>query len=708
MINDKKKNVWSIIGAFLFALIVIGATYAYLAAEHGTGKEVDINTTTGTTDSLKFEVEKDIEIEASLENFSEGDGNVSDGTSATATLKANNSTNHAKYGYNVYFNVTQNEFTYTTTNKNAELLLQVTLPTGETLKSIEGLNYVTSGGVSGFDITEMQGLITIASNYEIETRDEKIDEWHIDLVLVNLNSDQSANVGKEYTGQVLIQKSEKQSTQATLMSKKSNEAIWKHTSTIDSIIIEANNINHTDAEYIYDMSSAQDNSIKAYLVKNSDNDYYTVYINSSNDIMANENMEKWFYNFTKVTLIEGLENIDTKNTTDINSLFQNCYVLTELDLSTFDTSNVTDMSYMFYDCSGLTSLDLSPLDTSNVTNMSDMFDGCSGLVAIDLSTFDTSKVTDMSDMFYQCRKLTNLNLSSFDTHNVTNMQYMFWGCRSLVAIDLSTFDTSNVTNMVGMFASGNSSDHASFTPSKTLVSIKFGEKWNTSNVINMSNMFWGCSGLVTLDISLFDTSNVTTMREMFYGCSGLTELDLSPLDTSNVTNMSEMFVDCSGLTSLDLSKFDTHNVTDISWMFNGCSGLTSLDLSKFDTSNVTDMSYMFYECNALNYLNLSGWNTSNVTNMSYMFRDCSSLTTLDLSGLDTGKVTNMEAMFSGCSGLTSLDMRNADFTKVTRYSYMFYRVPSNINIIVKDADAENFIKTKAGSWPSTGTVTIAG
>ena len=36
---------------------------------------------------------------------------------------------------------------------------------------------------------------------------------------------------------------------------------------------------------------------------------------------------------------------------------------------------------------------------------------------------------------------------------------------------------------------------------------------------------------------------------MFYGCSGLSSIDLSPLDTSNVKNMGDMFYGCHGLSS---------------------------------------------------------------------------------------------------------------------------------------------------------------
>ena len=47
----------------------------------------------------------------------------------------------------------------------------------------------------------------------------------------------------------------------------------------------------------------------------------------------------------------------------------------------------------------------------------------------------------------------------------------------------------------------------------------------TSAVINVTGMtdasflFEGCSGLTSLDVSGFDTSNVTNMVDMFYGCS---------------------------------------------------------------------------------------------------------------------------------------------------------------------------------------------
>ena len=206
---------------------------------------------------------------------------------------------------------------------------------------------------------------------------------------------------------------------------------------------------------------------------------------------------------------------------------------------------------------------------------------------------------------------------------------------------------------------------------RALKQIEGLEYLNTSEVKDMSSMFWGCSALTSLDLKNFNTQNVTDMSVMFSGCSGLPSLDVSHFNTQNVTSMFGMFSSCSGLPSLDLSHFNTQNVTDMGSMFSGCSGLPSLDLSHFNTQNVTDMGYMFWGCSALTSLDLKNFNTQNVTNMRDMFTDCSGLPSLDLSHFNTQNVTDMGGMFSGCSGLTSLDLSHFNTQNVTDMIEMF-------------------------------------
>ena len=86
-------------------------------------------------------------------------------------------------------------------------------------------------------------------------------------------------------------------------------------------------------------------------------------------------------------------------------------------------------------------------------------------------------------------------------------------------------------------------------------------------------------------------------------------------NTSNVTNMSEMFWDCRGLTSLDLSGWDTSKVTTMNQMFKNCVKLETLDLSGWDTSKVTDMNGMFNSCLKLKEIKMIGCSQDTIENI---------------------------------------------------------------------------------------------
>ncbi|EOZ5811079.1 BspA family leucine-rich repeat surface protein [Enterococcus hirae] len=177
-----------------------------------------------------------------------------------------------------------------------------------------------------------------------------------------------------------------------------------------------------------------------------------------------------------LTEIEGLNQLDTSNVTNMREMFKEMSNLTSLDVSSFDTSKVTDMSYMFYR-NGVTSLDVSGFDTSKVTVMSYMFLGMKNITNLDVNGWNTSNVTSMYGMFSGMSSVTSLDVSGFDTCNVTTMREMFREMGNLTSLDLSGFDTSNVTDM--------------------------------------STMFYDMDNLTSLDVSSFDTSKVTTMGSMF-------------------------------------------------------------------------------------------------------------------------------------------------------------------------------------------------
>ena len=107
----------------------------------------------------------------------------------------------------------------------------------------------------------------------------------------------------------------------------------------------------------------------------------------------------WFYEFSALKTIDGIENLNTEEVTNMYYMFFGCSSLTSLDLSSFNTAKVSNMGGMFFDCSKLNSLDLSSFNTDKVTNMNSMFSGCSGLTSLDVSSFNTAEVTNMPYMF---------------------------------------------------------------------------------------------------------------------------------------------------------------------------------------------------------------------------------------------------------------------------------------------------------------------
>ena len=223
------------------------------------------------------------------------------------------------------------------------------------------------------------------------------------------------------------------------------------------------------------------------------------------------------------------------------------------------------------------------------------------------------------------------------------------------------------------------------------------EHLNTSEVKNMSWMFWGCSALTSLDLKNFNTQNVKGMSGMFSDCSGLTSLDLSHLNTQNVTDMGWMFSGCSGLPSLDLSHFNTQNVKGMSGMFSDCSGLTSLDLSHFNTQNVTDMSGMFEDCSSLPSLDLSHFDTQNVFDMTLMFSRCSALTTI-YSNTDW-HCPESEVMFAGCTqlkGAVAYDENKTDVTMADPETGYFTAKSTKVESVRFGADDAQHIYTLQG------------
>ena len=249
----------------------------------------------------------------------------------------------------------------------------------------------------------------------------------------------------------------------------------------------------TDVNIIseFDASEKQDGSIIGYYTDKDNNGLYELTFVSEEVIYANESAKLLFWNLNNVKEFK-FYNFSTFKVKEFNYMFYACFLVTDLDISSFDTSYATYINGMFCECRNLQTIDLKNFDTSKVIEMRDMFGDCYSLSNINFGEFDTSSVTDMWHMFSGCTNLEKLNLSGFDTTNVTNMKCMFYNCTSLTELDLSFFDTKNVTDMEYMFSK---------CSNLKIIYVKEldgsgNAGWSTASIKNSNYMFLECEKIV--------------------------------------------------------------------------------------------------------------------------------------------------------------------------------------------------------------------
>ena len=249
----------------------------------------------------------------------------------------------------------------------------------------------------------------------------------------------------------------------------------------------------TDVNIIseFDASEKQDGSIIGYYTDKDNNGLYELTFVSEEVIYANESAKLLFCNLNNVKEFK-FYNFSTFKVKEFNYMFYACFLVTDLDISSFDTSYATYINGMFCECRNLQTIDLKNFDTSKVIDMRDMFGDCYSLSNINFGEFDTSSVTDMWHMFNGCTNLEKLNLSGFDTTNVTNMNCMFYQCTSLTELDLSFFDTKNVTGMEYMFSK---------CSNLKIIYVKEldgsgNAGWSTASIKNSNYMFLECEKIV--------------------------------------------------------------------------------------------------------------------------------------------------------------------------------------------------------------------
>ena len=455
-----------------------------------------------------------------------------------------------------------------------------------------------------------------------------------------------------------------------------------------------------------------DDEIKISNVCDIDENGLKGYINDKNELILNcksidnikiESAEDLFSGFTNVVELKGLGNLDTSETTNMNSMFFNMQKIEKIDFEDLDVSSLTDAKLMFSQTYNLKNIDFSNFASSNFINAKlmfyhsgvekvdftgkanfinceHMFSYSANLKEVIFADSDTSKLEDLTDIFTDCEKLEKVDFTNCDLSNVWKRDFLFEGC---IGLKEMLFDGVKFMENANQFFNG--------VPAKT-ITLKNADFSNTTNI---HRMFANCSNLEKLDLSYLDFSKIKDADSLIYQCYNLRELDLSGADFEAFRNTSfnigmmveDSWGDVESLSRKGIPTIKLNNIilknknyvnklfnsdiashieklefdgvsfpADVSYLFNRLSSVKNISLENVDTSNAENMSYMFENCEKLESIDLSSFNTSNSTDMSNMFKNCKSLKSIDVSNFNTEKLEFANGMFDGCSNLLTLNM----------------------------------------------------
>ena len=234
-----------------------------------------------------------------------------------------------------------------------------------------------------------------------------------------------------------------------------------------------------------------------------------VNVTNASQMLSSSNQSTW-----DLTPLAGWVNV-----TNVYQMFGYNYYLTSIDLTPLSGwVNVTNASQLFLLCSKLTSVDFTPLaGWVNVTDASGFFYGL-GITSVNLTAISRwVNVTNASELFRKC-PLESVDLTPLSGWvNVTNASGLFYES-SLAAVDLAPLSGwVNVTNATSFF-SYSSLKSVDLTPLAGWV-----------NVTSVTSFFYYCSGLLSIDLTVFTKWSIVYSSSLIGRCRALTFISI--LDT---------------------------------------------------------------------------------------------------------------------------------------------------------------------------------
>ena len=351
------------------------------------------------------------------------------------------------------------------------------------------------------------------------------------------------------------------------------------------------------------------------------------------NVRPNTTLE-WFNGCDKLTEVQGLENLNTSEVTNMRTMFQNCRSLTNIDLSHFNTSKVTSMSAMFWGCSNLKTIIL-PDDLTFIDSWQFVY--CSSLKEITIPA-DVTSIGDNAFSASGLKKVTCLmqipcTITSTVFERINSNAILYVPEESITAYKEADY-WKDFPHIFPIDKNGRE-PYVEFYNGVLSFHYDTNREERDGKTYEITENYSWLENRNEITTVIFDTSfeNVrpNTTCAWFDECNKLTAIQgIENLNTSEVTTMFLMFQNCYSLETLDLSNFNTGKVTSMSGMFFGCRNLETVilpdDLTFIDSgqfqycSSLTDISIpasvtsigdrAFYYCTSLEEITIPAQVTS--------------------------------------------------------------------------------------------------
>lgn len=316
----------------------------------------------------------------------------------------------------------------------------------------------------------------------------------------------------------------------------------------------------------------------------------------------------WLSGLTTVTAVEGLSNLDTSTTTDMDNMFKETSV-SRLDLQSFSTAALTSMQGMFEGCTALTSLNLASFDLSQkaTLTMQDAFRNDTALTSFTVpATFKffsnsgfpfeySSTGTDHWDAKDSAGLAQDMSsrkdMDSWNTYlaGTTGIVYFMVGDQSVgpymhleqaskrlvCSYGIITSDPSNYMYKIKDEYTGISGDIPLWRDIADKINTVYFDTTLDTNSYKPTSMAYWFSGLNQLkyvyNFENINETEVTSYKNLFSGCESLQDLNLSKVTMKSDAIMTGMFTGCSSLKTITLPRGFAFT-EDSGFAFGGISG----------------------------------------------------------------------------------------------------------------------------------------